>query len=226
MNFKFLLKPALLVLLAAAVAGCATTRPQPPSEWDGLVLQPDARLRAVWVRPEAALPAFTSVQLKQPVSVSFAQSWDPNRGRRSVGSRVSSDDLAAIQQGLADLFVEVLRAELARGNYALVDTAGPDTLRIDAAIVDLSIAAPDVATTGRTRTYTANPGSMTLVMEARDSVSGELLARAVDRQSGNSTGIMTFTNRTTNTADARRAIAVWARALRAALDDLQAKSAG
>jgi hypothetical protein len=224
MNRSFLIRAVLLILVSVQFAGCASTRPQAAAEWDGLVLQPNSRVRNVWVRPEAPVVAYTSVKL-QPISVSFAQNWDPNRGRRSVSSRVSNDDLAAIQQGLSDLAQEVFRAELARGGFAVVDTAGPDTLRIDAAIVDLNIAAPDVPSVGRTRTYTANSGSMTLVLEARDSVSGELLARAVDRQSGRNSGVMQITNRATNTADARRAISVWARALRESLEALRASNA-
>lgn len=220
MKRNFLIRAVLLILISVLFAGCASTRPQPAAEWDGLVLQPDSRLRAVWVRPNAAVVAYTSVQI-QPVSVNFAQNWDPNRNRRSVGSRLDSDDLAAIQQGLADMFQEVFRAELGRGGFTVVDTAGPDTLRINAAIVDLNISAPDVASAGRTRTYTANSGSMTLVLEARDSVSGEILGRAIDPRSGRNSGVMSITNRATNTADARRAISVWARALREALEELR-----
>jgi hypothetical protein len=61
---------------------------------------------------------------------------------------------------------------------------------------------------------------MTLVLELRDSVTGETLARVVDGQSGRNIGIMTITNRATNTADARRAIRTWAQALRNGLDSL------
>ena len=49
---------------------------------------------------------------------------------------------------------------------------------------------------------------------------GEILARVVDSRSGRGTGALTVTNRVTNTADARRAIRVWAQALRTGLDSL------
>ena len=67
-----------------------------------------------------------------------------------------------------------------------MDQAGPDTLRVSAAIVNLYVTAPDTMSAGRSRTYTANSGQMTLVVELRDSVTGELLARAVDTQRGRS----------------------------------------
>ena len=217
------LLPMLLVLCATTLAGCASTRSAPPDEWDGLVLRPGTRLGAVFVKPDAEIVAYRSVML-DPIEVSFARNWDPNRGGRSQVSRLNADDVQAIQSGLADLFRETFRAELARGGYQLVEVAGPDTLRVTAAIVDLYVTAPDTMTAGRSRTYTANSGRMTLVAELRDSVTGEILARAVDARSGRTTGTMDFTNRVTNTADARRAINVWARALREALDEMYGRA--
>lgn len=210
--------PAILVLSAALLAGCAAGAPK--TEWDGLVRQPGTRLDAVFVRPdtEGEIAAFRSVML-DPVSVSFARDFDPNRGTRSLTRRVNADDLIAIQENLATLFREVFREELVAGGYELVETPGPDTLRVTAAIVDLFINAPDTAM-GPTRTYTASAGRMTLVMELRDSVSGELLARAVDRRTSRGADAWTISNRMTNTAEARQAFRTWAAALRRGLDEL------
>jgi hypothetical protein len=194
-----------------------------PDEWDGLVRQPGTRLNAVFVKPDAEIVAYRNVLL-DPVEVSFARNWDPNRGGRSQVGRLNASDMQAIQTGLAELFRETFRAELARGGYQLVDEAGPDTLRVTASIVDLYVTAPDTMSAGRSRTYTANSGRMTLVAELRDSVTGEILARAVDARSGRSTGAWDITNRATNTNDARRAMGVWARALREALDEMYGRA--
>jgi hypothetical protein len=215
--------PVLLVLCATALAGCATSGTSTPEEWDGLVRKTGTRLGAVFVKPDAEINAYRSVKL-DPVQVSFARNWDPNRGGRSAANRLDAGDMAAIQSGLADLFREVFREELARGGYQLVEEAGPDTLRVTAAIVDLYVTAPDVMTSGRSRTYTANSGRMTLVAELRDSVTGEILARAVDARSARSTGSISITNRVTNTADARRIIRIWATALRQGLDELYGRA--
>ncbi len=223
MNGIRTLVPLLLVLCATTLAGCATSRPAPPEEWDGLVLRPGTRLSAIFVKPDAEIVAYRNVLL-DPVQVSFARNWDPNRGGRSSASRLNADDLAAIKTDLAELFRETFRAELARGGYLLVDEPGPDTLRVAAAIIDLYVTAPDTRSPGRTRTYTANSGRMTLVAELRDSESGEILARAVDRRSGRSTGTLSVTNSVTNSADARRAIGIWARALREGLDEMYGRA--
>jgi hypothetical protein len=215
--------PVLLVLCTVALAGCASSRTSTPEEWDGLVLRPGTRLGAVFVKPDAEIPAYRSVKL-DPVQVSFARNWDPNRGTRSQANRLDAGDMAAIQAGLADLFREIFREELAAGGYQLVEEAGPDTMRVTAAVVDLYISAPDNMSAGRSRTYTANSGRMTLVAELRDSVTGEILARAVDARSARTTGSLDITNRVTNTADARRIIRIWARALRQGLDELYGRA--
>lgn len=220
-RYSRIFRSALLVVSAAVLAGCATTPSK--QEWDGLVRQQNTRLDAVFVRPDAEIVAYRNVLL-DPVEVSFARNWEQNRGGRSGLNRLDSGDLAAIQSSLADMVREMVREELARGGYQLVDTAGPDTLRVTAAIVDLYITAPDTMAAGRSRTYTANSGRMTLVAELRDSMTGEILARAVDARSGRNTGTWTVTNRVTNTADARRAIGVWATALRRALDEMYGRA--
>ncbi len=207
---------ALLVALVAS--GCTTTQ-RGPAEWDGLVRQPGTRLDAVFLRPDAEIPAYRNLLLK-PADVRFAASWDPNRGPRSMRSRLDAADMASIQADLATMFHDIFREELTSGGFQFVTEAGPDTLTVIPAIVDLYITAPDSQTVGRSRTYTANSGRMTLVLELRDSVTGEVLARVVDTRSGRSTGTMQMTNRVTNSADARRAIRTWAQALRNGLDSL------
>jgi hypothetical protein len=214
----------LIAIGAMVLAGCAGNRPPQIEEWDGLVLRPGTRLDAVFVKPDADIVGFRNVRL-DPVQISFAANWDPNADRRSASRRLNAADLDAIKGRLAELFQQTFRAELARGGYALVEESGPDTLRVTPAIVDLFINAPADAAVGRSRTYTTQTGRMTLVLEMRDSVTGEVLARAVDRRAGRSTGQLQWTNRVTNTADAQEAIAIWASALRRALDELAAKAA-
>ena len=206
-------------LVALLIAGCATNTQRGPTEWDGLVRQPNTRLDAVFLRPDAEIPSYANVILA-PASVQFARNWDPNRGGRSLSRRLDTGDVVAIKDGLAAMVGDIFREELVAGGYQVVTEPGPDTLLVIPAIVDLYITAPDTMSAGRGRTYTASSGRMTLVLELRDSVTGETLARVVDGQSGRNTGVMTISNRMTNTADARRIILIWAQALRSGLDSL------
>jgi hypothetical protein len=218
MSLKHLKLSLAAALAAIVIAGCATTQ-SGPAEWDGLVRQPSTRLDAVFLRPDAEIPSYTNIILA-PATVQFARNWDPNRGGRSLSRRLDAADITAIKDSLATMLGDTFREELAAGGYQVVAEPGPDTLLVIPAIVDLYVAAPDTMSAGRSRTYTANSGRMTLVLELRDSVTGETLARVVDGQSGRNVGIMTITNRATNTADAQRAIRTWARALRSGLDGL------
>jgi hypothetical protein len=218
MSRKHVLLPFVAALATIVLAGCATTQ-RGPAEWDGLVRQPNTRLDAVFLQPDAEIPSYTSFMLA-PATVQFARNWDPNRGGRSMSRRLDAADITAIKDNLATMLGDTFRQELTAGGYQLVNEPGPDTLLVIPAIVDLYITAPDTMSAGRSRTYTANSGRMTLVLELRDSVTGETLARVVDGQSGRNIGIMTITNRATNTADAQRAMNIWARSLRGGLDSL------
>jgi hypothetical protein len=188
-------------------------------EWDGLIRQTGTRLDAVFLKPDAEISSYTTILLK-PVDVQFARNFDPNRGGRSAARRLSPADIAGIQENVAALFQDIFKEELAAGGYKLVTEPGPDTLILIPAIIDLYVTAPDNMAPGRTRTYTANSGRMTLVAELRDSITGETLARAVDTRSGRGTGTFMVTNSVTNSADARRAIRIWAQSIRNGLDSL------
>ena len=79
------------------------------------------------------------------------------------------------------------------------------------AIVDLDVTAPDTRSAGRSRTFTASSGAATMYMQLLDSVSGDIIGRAADRQAvRNSGSFMTWTNSVTNSADARRIMGRWA----------------
>jgi hypothetical protein len=103
--------------------------------------------------------------------------------------------------------------------YEVVDVADYDVLVLRPAIIDLDITATDTRSAGRSRTATATAGSATLVLELFDSVSGQIIARAADRQRVRSRGgRVAFSNRITNVAEARRMFGSWADILRERLD--------
>jgi hypothetical protein len=206
------------------VAGCSGFGSREPAQWDGLVQQRNARLGALFVKPGADVSSFHNV-LIDPVEVRFAQSWDPNRSASSPGRRLDARDLASIQTRLAELTRETFAEELGRAGYAIVEAPGYETLRLTVAIVDLSVTAPDTMAAGRSTTFTADAGRATLVLELRDSVTGEVLARAVDTRTARGAGPVTLSSRTTNTAAARRVVRIWASGLRQALTEMYAPRA-
>jgi len=167
--------------------------------------------------PEADFSGYKRVRL-DPIEVEFDKNWKPNASERSPSARLSNEDIEKIKKTLAEEFRKVFTEELTRNGYPVVSEDGDDVLRVSAAIVNLYITAPEKMSAGRSRTYTTNAGHMTLVAELRDSVTGKLMARAVDSVQARDTGTFMISNSVTNLAAARTALNKWAGVLRKGLD--------
>ncbi len=216
---------ALLACLCGTLVACAQTPPAAPAaEWDGLQLREQKNLDAVYVKPNVTFKGYQQVLLTQP-HVAFSKNWDPNEGSaRSLGTQIDARDIEEIKTGISSEFRKAFEERLSQGGYKLTTAPGEDVLRVDAALIDIYITAPDNMSAGRSRTYTAETGRITLVMELRDATTGELLARVVDKEEGRDFGYMQITNRVTNTADLRVALNKWADVLRAGLDKVNGKT--
>jgi hypothetical protein len=209
---------ALLVSGAVALLPSLVAADEPPKEWDGLARVKSKNLDHVYKLPEADFSGYKRVRL-DPIEVEFDKNWKPNDSTRSPSQRLTNDDIEKIKQALAEEFRKVFTEELAKNGYPVVGESGDDVLRVSAAIVNLYITAPEKMTAGRSRTYTTSAGHMTLIAELRDSVTGKLMARAVDSVQGRDTGNFMITNSVTNMSSARTALTKWARVLREGLDD-------
>src|SRR5690349_2102449 len=197
-----------------------TAKEKPPENWDGLVRKKVKGLDNVYVRPNVQFTPYKSVIL-DPAQVEFSKNWEKSF---DFHDRPDASDMERIKRQLSELMHERFLKELVDHGYTVVDAPAEDTLRVGTAIIDLFINAPDTQDAGITKSYTTSAGRMTLVLEARDGPTGQLLARAVDRrEDDNFGGRLTWTNATTNMNDARLIIDVWAKQLREALDRLNGK---
>jgi len=209
--------PLLVVLpRAAAAAG-------PPKEWDGLQRVKSKRVQYLYLRPGATLAAYKRIKL-DAAAVSFDKNWDPSRDTRDLSRRLSKADMEAIRSDLAAEFRRVFAEELGRGGYALTDDSDEDVLRVVPAIVDLYIAAPGNLMAGRGQTLVAETGHMALVAELRDSLTGQVLARVIDKQEVATNGGFEVASRVSSTAAAQQVIARWAGLLRKGLDEAREKT--
>ena len=109
------------------------------------------------------------------------------------------------------------------GGYEVVTDAADDVLLVRPAIVDLDINAPQTHGSGRSNSYTRSAGEMTLYIELFDSVTGDLIAKALDRQvdNANDAGFATWANSQTNKAAAKRILKGWADILLNALNEVR-----
>jgi hypothetical protein len=127
-----------------------------------------------------------------------------------------------IKADVATLFERVFTDRLEAAGYDVVEVTGDDVLVVQPAIIDLDITAPDTLTAGRSRTFTTTTGSATLYIQLFDSVTGEILGRAADRQTARKPGnLVSWSNSVSNSADARRTFGRWADLLIGFLDRQQ-----
>jgi len=218
----FRIRTILASALAAALsAGCASDTSPRNAElsYDGLERVENPRVDRAWVKPDADFSRYTEVALLD-CFVSFRRNW------RMSHSGVRERDMQRIEQTLSEEFRRVFSEALESGGYPIATEPAENVLLIRPAIIDLDVAAPDTSTAGRSKSFTAWPGAMTLVIELYDSVSQEILARAIDRRRARNVGGIRWTTAGTNREAARRILSQWANLLVSRLDEIHGKQGG
>lgn len=201
-----------MAVLDSCAATPSTPSPTHTQSATNLTRVQTSQVDALYVAPGASLLPYSKV-LIDPVDVTFQRDWM----RRHP--EVDSEDAAKVRGRLSASFSDVFTHELAKtAKYTIVYQAGPDVLRVHAAILDLDVSAPSVIAPTNENRYVVSPGEMTLLLELYDSRAGALLARAVDRKKGRETGSLEIANADTNAAASRQAFTAWADTLRDALD--------
>jgi hypothetical protein len=128
--------------------------------------------------------------------------------------------LEAARTNFDDIFVEAFR----KAGYEIVTTPGPDVLRVSTAVINLYVNAPDTMSAGRSYSYTMEAGEATLVIEVRDSMTGALMGRVLDRRMTRGAGRLQMTTSVSNQAEFRSLFRQWADIAAKGLDELKAQS--
>ncbi len=212
--------------ILVAVAGCAATPPPtlqtgPDAEVtvDGLVRVDNAVVPVAYRKPDMDLTPYTRFML-DPVEVAYQK--DPGNRRRSETAGASGNFALSPSQmeTLKGMFREaVVEALTEDDGYELTKEPGPDVLRITASLIDLVVSVP-TERVGRQDVYARSYGLVTLILELRDSQSGEILARAGDRRepTRNTTASLDQESPTFMRSDTIRLFQHWADLLRERLD--------
>lgn len=213
--FKLRLSHVVLPVIIGAVSllsGCQSlTTTYPPLSHDGLELVGTEPLDAIYRKPGIELSNYQRVKISD-CSVAFRKNWqrDQNSVNRDISRRVTAGDMDKIRAKLGAMCHEVFMEELGKDStYQVTEESGEDVLELKPSIIDLDINAPDTMSVGRSRSYTTSAGSMKLYLEAHDSVSGELLARVIDRRRASDTGQLEWTNSVTNAREAKLILRRW-----------------
>ena len=149
----------------------ATTAPA--LSYEGLAPAASRRFDSAEFRPGVDFTRYTAVHIDDPV----LEFRTPDAG--SGEFPLSADQQRRFHDMLAAAFTDEFAG---RDGIAVVDHSGPEVVTLDVRVLDIRATVPPrtVGRVGRGRIALEASGSVTLVIEVRDSVSGEILARGVE----------------------------------------------
>jgi hypothetical protein len=180
---------------------------------DGLYLVDKSVADKVWVKPDLDLTGYTKLMVA-PAGVAYRKLDPVSRFQADSESEfpVQEKNKARFEQILKEEFTEELEKV---ERYEIVTEAGPDVLLLVGGVIDVvSFVPPDLdsAKYGRGGVYLESVGSAVLVIELRDSQSGEVLARAADGRAAESPFAFEA-NSVTVWSEVRRLAQYWANLL-------------
>ena len=209
-----------------AIAGCSSAPPTiqqgPDAEvsFDGLHVVDNAAFREAWADPDIEFSRYNKIM---PGGAFFEfravrRTSGTTRARSSDREfYIDEDARARLEEEVTAIFAE----ELANSTrFTVVDEPGPDVLIIRGGLHDIvSFVPPEPI--GRGEIWLSSVGEITLLLEVVDSLSGEVIARAVERRAAERGGGMAIqANRVTTWAEVRRLTRRWATTLRDGLDSI------
>ncbi len=218
-----------LVFLSLSIGGCATktptlsTDPNAEMTFDGLHEVQHSAADKAWAMPGIDLSGYSKIMV-QGAGIEYRPGGESGRmysARSSSGPfEVTEEQKTRFRQVVG----EVVLDELGKSEkFTLVNEPGPDVLLIRGALLDVVSYVPPEPI-GRSEIFLSEIGAVTLVLEIRDSITDAILVRAVDRDIIGDDGMMSNSNRVTNTADVKRVIRRWMSALRERLDSFSGYS--
>lgn len=215
---------SLIVAALALTVGASTATAKAPATWDGLVQVKSKKLNLAYLLPDADFRAYSKVMFDKP-EVAFSKNWqrDFNRSAMTLSGRISDKDVRdTVTQAEASLS-RIFPERFTQVGYQVVSEPGPDVLRLGVAIVNLEINAPERDIPGRSSSFAVDAGEATFAIEARDSLTGQLLGRAVDRREAGE-GPTYRRNYSSNLADFEALFDTWAGIAARGLTDLKSAS--
>lgn len=222
MNRRYFI-PLLLLCTAFNVAA---TKPRIQSgdaaevSYDGLHRVDHARMDEVWAKPDVDWSQYRNIMLAE-TTVAF-KDVNPRsnrlyrRTRHVTAFAISEKNKQQITTETQAAFNKELRKVK---QFEVVSEAGDDVLLVNTSVIDVVSHVPPEEF-GRTDVYLRSVGEATLVMEFRDSISQEILLRAVEKRRDDREVFWHRSNPVTNLSELRSMINSWSRFLRKRIDQL------
>jgi hypothetical protein len=211
-----------IACLVGVVGATPTFAQEAGLEGEALVKIKAKNVDEAFLLPGADFSGYKKVIIA-PSEVAFQKDWLRDMNNRSMGisRRLSDKDAQKIIEAARSGFDEVWAEAFSSSGYQVVTTPGDDVLKLVPGVFNLYVNAPDIQTGSRSKSYTVEAGEASLLLDVRDSVSGALLGRVIDRRTaGVDMGRMQWTTSVSNRSDFRQLFKRWAKIASDGLSEL------
>ena len=208
------------LLVITGCAGPASIDTTAELTFDGLAPIKNSNFRDAWADPDVDFKKYDKIILGDAEFEFRAVKKTSNLSsmRSSNDNEFWIDDKNRAK--LVETVTAVFSEELANAKgFTITEERGPDTLVLVGALHDIVSRVPPQMV-GAGEIYLSSIGEATLILEARDSMSGETIYRAVDRRAIERMGDMVQANSVTTWAEVRRWAGRWATRLRMGLESI------
>lgn len=220
------MRVATTLVAASLLFGCAVepTIEQGPDvqlTFDGLVPIKNSRFSNAWIDPDVDLTQYSKIiPGKAEFEFRAAKKTPEISSIRPMGNTSEFWISEKNREKLIDTVTGVFNEELAKSkHFTITEERGPDALILVGGLMDIvSRVPPKLAGSGEI--YLSSVGEATLILELRDSLSGETIYRAVDRRRIERPGSAIEANTVTTWTEVRRWARRWALRLVDGLDSI------
>jgi hypothetical protein len=220
---KISLIPVLVAIVA--VAGCSSAPPTiqegPNAEvsFDGLHAVDNSAFQNAWADPDADFSRYKEIM---PGGAFFEFRAAKKTGASYVSNSTAKEFYIpdANKEKLKEAANEIFQEEMAKSTrFTMTESPGADVLIIRGGLHDIMSRVPPQSA-GRSDVYLSSVGEATLILEVVDSMSDEVIFRAVERRAAESATGGMQANSVTTWSEVRRMLRRWATTLTRGLDSI------
>ena len=191
---------------------------------EGLQRVANTKITALYMLEGADFGSYDKVAIGD-CHVAFRKDWQHEQNK-SARVKVADEDMTRIKTYLSEQLKKVFTDRLTANGETVTTAEGTGVLLLRPAIINLDVSAPDRADPRPRGIYSAeSAGQATLYLELYDSVTGALLARAIDVEVAGARGYISVRNGATNRTDAEVMLKQWADLLGTFLKNARASAA-
>lgn len=219
------MKKILILIAATTVVGCSTTPPTiqegPNAEvsFDGLHAIDNSVFQNAWTDPDIDFSRYEKIM----PGGAFFEFRAVKKSSATYRSSSSASEYWIDDKDKEKLKVEttaIFREELAKSTrFEMTESPGGNVLIVRGGLHDVMSKVPP-QTASRSDVYLSSVGEATLVLEIIDSMSNEVIFRAVERRAAETMSGGMRSSSVTTSAEVRRLLQRWATKLRNGLDSI------